>query len=108
MKPVTSRTPQGRSIGGKMMLALAVAPLMVGLATGPAFSDDHQRRVGPPRHDQRGHYPSPRGHQPRGHYVPPVVYAPPPTVIYAPPPVVYAPPPSPGISLFFEIPFRHR
>jgi hypothetical protein len=108
MRPSTLRAQQGRAIIGKIVLALAVAAVLVGMPMGPAFSDDHDRRPGPPGRDQRAHQPRRRAHQPpRREYQPYGYYAPPP-VIYAPPPVVYAPPPSPGISLFFDLPFRHR
>ena len=65
----------------------------------PACQRRHQRQaksyvggrlLGRPRAGERNR----RAHQPYRYY--------------APPPVVYAPPPSPGISLFFDLPFRHR
>ena len=99
MTPSTLRAQQGRSIVGKIVLALTVAAVMGGLATGPALSDDHDRRDRPqeryrPAHPpvHRAYRPAPRP-QPYGYY-------------QAPPPVVYVPPPSPGISLFFGFPRR--
>ena len=108
MHPSTPRTHQGRSSVGTLGLALAIAAVMVGGALGPALGAGNERRDRPPGHDQRGHQPARRGHPPyQREYQPYGYYAPPP-VIYAPPPVVYVPPPSPGISLFFGIPFGHR
>jgi len=108
MRPLTLPARQGRSIVGKIVLAITVAAVMVGIPMGPAFTEDHGWRSGPPARDQRGHQPRRRARQPpRREYHPYRYYAPPP-VIYAPPPVVYAPLPSPGISLFFGFPIGHR
>jgi hypothetical protein len=107
MRLSTPRAQQGRSIVGKIVLALVFASVMVGISMGPALSADHDRRDKQQERYRRAHQP------PRRVYQPPHVdrsygYYPPPPVIYAPPPVIYAPPPSPGISLFFELPFRSR
>jgi hypothetical protein len=117
MRPSTPRARQGRSLVGTLLLALTVATVLVGGSLGPAFGENEGMRdlqQGQDRY-QRGHPPYRRGHPPvrreyqrsRMESQPYGYYAPPP-VIYAPPPVVYAPPPSPGISLFFDLPFRHR
>ena len=108
MKPSTTRARHGRSIVGKIVLALAVASVMVGVSMGPALSEDNQRRDRQQERNQRVHQPSHRGHQPARREYQPYDYYAPPAVIYAPPPVVYVPPPSPGISLFFGLPFGHR
>ena len=95
MRPSITRARHGRSIVGKILLALAFASVMVGVSPGPALSQDYGRRDWQQQRSRRA-------------YRPYRYYAPPP-VIYAPPPVVYAPPPpSPGISLFFDFPFRIR
>jgi len=108
MRPSTPRARHGRSIVGKIVLALAVASVMIGVSMGPALGEDNGRRDRQQQRYRRAHQPSRRAHPPlRRVYQPYGYYAPPP-VIYAPPPVVYAPPPSPGISLFFDLPFRHR
>jgi hypothetical protein len=110
MTPSTPPAWQGRSIVGMLALALVIVAMIVGISLRPAFSDDNERRDRQHERDQRGHPPARRAHQPprrEPQYQPYGYYAPPP-VIYAPPPVVYAPPPSPGISLFFDLPFRHR
>ncbi len=111
----TPRAPQGRSIVGKIVLALIAASVMVGISMGPALSADNNRRSGPQERDQRAYQPYQRAHQPARHArqparrgYQPYGYYPAPPVVYAPPPVVYAPPPSPGISLFFDLPIRIR
>ena len=109
MRPSTTRARHGRSIVGKIVLALAFASVMVGVSPGPALSQDYGRRDWQQQRYRRAYQPSRRAYRPsRRAYRPYRYYAPPP-VIYAPPPVVYAPPPpSPGISLFFDLPFRIR
>jgi hypothetical protein len=98
---------------GTLGLALAGAAVMVGLALGPARSEDNDRRPVPQERAQHGYQPAQHGHQPAhrtyypyqrapqsyGYYAPPPGY-------YAPPPVIYVPPPSPGISLFFGFPIQ--
>ena len=115
MRPATTRAQQGRSIVGKIVLALTVAAMMVGLSMGPARSGENERRDRQQERDQharqsyqRTHQPAPhahqsyqRAHQSYGYYAPPPGY-------YAPPPVIYVPPPSPGISLFFGFPIQIR
>jgi hypothetical protein len=108
MRPSTTRARHGRSIVGKIVLALAFASVMVGVSMGPALSDDNERRDRQQERYRRAHQPYRRAHQPYRRAPQPYRYYAPPPVIYAPPPVVYAPPPSPGISLFFELPFRYR
>jgi hypothetical protein len=101
MRLSTTRARQGRSLVRTLALVLAGAAVMVGLALGPARSDDNDRHPGPQERAQYGHQPAHRAYhphqrapQPHGYYAPPRGY-------YAPPPVIYVPPPSPGISLFF-------
>jgi hypothetical protein len=101
MRPSTTRARHGRSIVGKIVLALTFASVMVGVSMGPALSEDNERRDKQQERYQRAHQPSHRAYEPYGYYAPP-------PVIYAPPPVVYAPPPSPGITLFFGFPIRIR
>ena len=108
MRPSTTRAQQGRSIAGKIVLALTVAAVLGGLSPGPALSDDHDQRD---RGQKRGHqvyHPANRAYPSYsyGYYHPYGYYQAPPPVVYAPPPVVYVPPPSPGISLFFGFPHR--
>jgi hypothetical protein len=105
MKPLTLRAQQGRSIVGKIALALTVAAVLGGLAAGPALSKDKDRRERPPERGRRVIHPAPRSYQPYG-YSQPYGYAQPYSYYQAPPPVVYVPPPSPGISLFFGFPRR--
>jgi hypothetical protein len=100
MTPSTLRARQGRSLAGKIVLALTVAAVLGGLAPGLAFSDDHDRRDRDQRRSRRVFRPAPRV------YVQPYGYAQPYGYYEAPPPVVYVPPPSPGISLFFGSPRR--
>ena len=102
MRPSTTRARHGRSIVGKIVLALAFATMMVGVSMEPALSQDYGRRDWQQQRYRRAYQPSRRAYRPYRYYAPP-------PVIYAPPPVVYAPPPpSPGISLFFDLPFRIR
>jgi hypothetical protein len=106
MRPSTPRARYGRSIVGKIVLALAVASMMVGVSMGPAFSEDNGRHEGQQERNQRAHQSYKRAHHSYNRAYLPYGYYPPPPVIYAPPPVVYVPPPSPGISLFFGFPIR--
>ena len=108
MRPSTTRARQGRSLVGKIVLALAVAAVMVGISLGPALSEDNERRDRQQERYRRAHQPSRRAYQPPRRAHQPYGYYAPPPVVYAPPPVVYAPPPSPGISLFFGLPIRIR
>jgi len=108
MRPSTTRARQGRLIVGKIMLALAVASLLVGVSMGPALSGDNDRRHGQQVRDQRAHRSYQRAHRSYRRAHMPYGYYPAPPVIYAPPPVVHVPPPSPGISLFFDFPIRIR
>ena len=110
MRPSTTRARHARSIVGKIVLALAVASMLAGVSVQPALGDDHDKRDAQQERYQRQHQPVRHGHQPvyRGGYQPYGYYYYSPPVIYAPPPVVYVPPPSPGISLFFGLPFGHR
>jgi hypothetical protein len=104
MKPLTLRSQQGRSIVGKIALALTVAAVLGGLAAGPALSKEKEQRDRPQERGHRVIHPVPRP-QPYGYY-PPYGYTQPYSYYQAPPPVVYVPPPSPGISLFFGFPRR--
>ena len=114
MRASTTRAQQGRSIMGKIVLALTVASVMIGISLGPALGEDNDRRPGPQGGAQHAYQPAQHGHQSAQHGHQPYqrahpsygYYAPPPPVIYAPPPVIYVPPPSPGISLFFGFPIH--
>jgi hypothetical protein len=108
MRPSTPLARQDRSIVGKIVLALAVASVMIGVSMGPALSEDNERHDRQQERDRRAHQSYQRAHPSykRAHL--PYGYYPAPPVIYAPPPVVYVPPPSPGISLFFGFPIGHR
>jgi len=115
MRPSTTRAQQDRSTVGKIVLALTVASMMVGISLGPALSEDNDRRSGPQGRDQHGYQPAQHAHQPYQHphqYYqrahPSYGYYAPPPGYYAPPPVIYVPPPSPGISLFFGFPIQIR
>jgi hypothetical protein len=108
MRPSIILARHGRSIVGKIVLALAFALVMVGVSIGPALSEDNERHDKQQERDHRGHQPVHRGHQPYHRAYQPYGYYTPPPVVYAPPPVVYVPPPSPGISLFFGLPFGHH
>jgi hypothetical protein len=108
MKTSITQAKNRRLIVGRVVMPLAFVAMLVGLSTGPALSQDRDRRYGEQergtreRHDRRDW----REHRRYVRPAPPVVYAPPP-VVYAPPSVVYAPPPpSPGISLIFPIHIR--
>jgi hypothetical protein len=113
LRPTITQVQQSRSIAGKIVLALTVASVMVGISMGPALSEDNDRRPGPQERAQHAYQPAHRAHQPARHSHQPYqrahqsygYYAPPPGY-YAPPPVIYVPPPSPGISLFFGFPIQ--
>ena len=101
MRPSITRAQQGRSIVSKIVLALAVAAVMVGGSTGPAFSKDNNQRHGHQERNRHEYHGAHRVYQPYYPAYQPYRY-------YAPPPVIYAPTPSPGISLFFDVPIGHR
>jgi hypothetical protein len=97
----------------KIAMLLAVASLLGGAMTAPAYADDdhrghydqrdhrdrHDDRHDDRRDDRRGYR-----HDDRHDYGHPYVYAQP---VYVPPTVYVEPQQSPGISLFLPIYFRH-
>ena len=64
MRLSTLRAQQGRSLVGKIVLALTVAAVLGGLAAGPALSEDHDRRDRPQERDRQVHSPRPAADQP--------------------------------------------
>lgn len=96
MRGSTAKTPRVRALMAKLVLALAVASLIGGVAASARADDDWRRR----EHIERER-------DWRVHHRRPVYVAPPPAYVYAPPPVVYAPPPPPsGINLIFPLNIR--
>ena len=106
MRPSTTRAQQGRSIVGKIVLALTVVAMMVGLSMGPARSEENERRDKQQERDQHARQSYQRAHQPAPHARQSYQRAHQSYGYYAPPPVIYVPPPSPGISLFFGFPIH--
>ena len=102
-------TKQARNSGptiSKIVMALAVASVIGGMAITPAFAadnhrDNNHRQVhrdnGRHNGEWRGDRNDRRGYQQSYYYSQPV---------YAPPPVYYDPQPSAGISLVFPLNFR--
>ena len=94
------------STGRKVVMALALASAISGLAISPVLADYNDG------HDQGKHhknYGQSKKHRDNDRYdgyrseQGPYIYAQP---VYAPPPVYYEPQPSAGISLFFPIDLR--
>jgi hypothetical protein len=98
MRIWNTRTKNGSSTVGKIVMALVFASAIGGIFIAPAFGRDDDRREG---YQERG-----RSEQGRRRYQPRRRYYPGP--VYAPPPVVYSPAPyqSPGISFFFPFDIR--
>lgn len=100
-----SSIPQAslRLIGGKAVMALAVASLIGGLSISPAFGATRKGHQDNGLH--KGESKANRERRPvyRPEYRRPYNYAQP---VYIPPPVYYEPQQSPGISLFFPLDFR--
>jgi len=95
-----------RSTGRKIVMALALASAISGLAISPALADNndghdqgkHHKNYGQSKkHGDNEGYDGYRSEQG------PYIYAQP---VYAPPPVYYEPRPSPGISFFFPLDLR--
>lgn len=98
----TAKTPRVRAMMGKLVIALALAGVIGGVAVPARADDDWRRRERFER--EREHE---RQREWREHHRHPVYVAPPPAYVYAPPPVVYAPPPPPsGINLIFPLNIR--
>jgi hypothetical protein len=100
-------TNQAGNLGptiSKIVMALAVASVMGGMAITPALGDNYDRQG---HRDNGRHNGQWRGDRDRRDYRPehqhPYYYSQP---VYAPPPVYYAPQPSPGISFFFPLDIR--
>jgi Ni/Co efflux regulator RcnB len=106
MKTSTKQARNSRPTISKIVMALAVASVMGGMAITPAFAadnhrDNNHRQVhrdnGRHNGEWRGDRNDRRGYQQSYYYSQPV---------YAPPPVYYDPQPSAGISLVFPLNFR--
>lgn len=102
MKTSTNQARNFRPKISRIVMALAAASVMGGMAITPALGDNRQG------HQDRGVHRGERQgdrdrHEHRPVYVRPNYYSQP---VYAPPPVYYAPQPSPGISLFFPLDIR--
>jgi hypothetical protein len=103
MKTSTKQARNLRPTIGRIVMALAVASAMGGLAITPALGDNNDH------HDKgwhKGKQHGDRGHEYRPEYRPVYqhpYYSPP---VYVPPPVYYYPQQSPGISFFFPLDFR--
>jgi hypothetical protein len=111
MKISTSQAMHLRPTTSKIVMVLAVAVMMGGMAVTPARAkdnDNHQRHQAQGLH--KGQYKG-EGERERPAYRPvyrpvyqePYRYSQP---VYVPPPVYSEPQPSPGISLFFPLDIR--
>jgi hypothetical protein len=107
MKTSTIQAKNSRPTISKIVMALAVASVMGGMAITPALGDNRKGHQ-----DQGLHKGQNKGDRERPEYRPvyrPVYqepyryYSEP---VYAPPPVYYEPQVSPGISLFFPLDIR--
>ena len=110
MKTSTNQARNFRPTISKVVMALAFASVMGGIAMTPAHgahgkgkgNDDRQGH-----RDNGGHRGERQGDRNQREYRPqyqrPYYYSQP---VYAPPPVYYPPQPSPGISLFFPLDLR--
>src|SRR5450759_2588700 len=99
MKTSTKQARNFRPTTSKIVMALAVASVMGGMAITPALGANRQG------HQDKGwHKGQSQGDRGRREYRPvyqhPYSYSQP---VYAPPPVYYAPQQSPGISFFFPL-----
>jgi hypothetical protein len=104
MKTSTTQASHFRPTISKIVMALAVASVMGGMAITPALGDNRQG------HQDKGwHKGELKGDRDRREYRPQYQhayrYSQP---VYAPPPVYYAPQPSPGISFFFPLDIHRR
>jgi hypothetical protein len=104
MKTSTNQARNLRPAISKIVMALAVAAVMGGMAMTPAFARNNDNREG--HRDNGRHNGQSRGdHDNRRGYQQPYYYSQP---VYAPPPVYYAPQRSPGISFFLPLDIRRR
>ena len=106
MKTSTNQASNCRPTISKIVMALAVASVMGGMAITPALGDNRKGHQDQGLH--KGQLKNARArsvYQPvyRPVYQEPYRYSEP---VYAPPPVYYEPQPSPGISLFFPLDIR--
>ena len=102
MKTSTKQARNFRPTISKIVMALAVASVMGGMAMTPALARDNDNRQGHRdngRHNGRGDR-----HEYRPVYQQPYYSQP----VYAPPPVYYAPQQSPGISFFIPLDIHRR
>ena len=100
MKTSTNQARNFRPAISKIVIALAVASVMGGMAITPALGANRQG------HQDKGwHKGQSQGDRGRREYRPVYQH---PQPVYAPPPVYYTPQPSPGISLFFPLDFLRR
>jgi len=102
-----TETIQTRTLGltiSKLMIALAFASVMSGLAIGPALAEDNDRNN--EHHDNGWHKGGSHDRDRHEHehdrheYRDPHYYSQP---VYAPPPVYYVPRESPGITVFLPL-----
>src|SRR5450756_409168 len=105
---MTTSTNQARNLRptiSKIVMALAVASVMGGMAITPALGDNRKGHQDQGLHKGQFKGDRDRVYQPvyRPVYEHPYYYSQP---VYAPPPVYYAPQQSPGISLFFPLDLR--
>ena len=100
MKTSTNQARNFRPAISKIVIALAVASVMGGMAITPALGANRQG------HQDKGwHKGQSQGDRNRREYRPVYQH---PQPVYAPPPVYYTPQQSPGISLFFPLDFLRR
>jgi len=109
MKSTTNQAMHLRPTTSRLVMVLAVAAMMGGMAVTPARAKDNDKHQG--HQDQGLHKGQYKGERERPEYRPvyrpvyqePYRYSQP---VYVPPPVYYEPQPSPGISLFFPLDIR--
>ena len=103
MKTSTKQVRNLRPTISKIVMALAVASVMGGMAITPALAKDNHDRQG--HRDNGWHKGQAKGDRDRRDYRPSYYY---PQPVYVPPPVYYAPQQSPGISFFFPLDIHRR
>jgi hypothetical protein len=110
MKTSTNQARNFKPTISKIVMALAVASVMGGMAITPALGKDNDNRKGHRDNDRQVHRDNGRHNgewrgerNVRRGYQQPYYYSQP---VYAPPPVYYDPQPSAGINLVFPLNFR--